>query len=119
MCYEYHVRISANWREESECCRVLTVPTLLVFAYYSGVFLRENGGLPAIWRTAITEHVVMALLRLLVTGRDGALGVACIDLQMGCNGQCVLVPFPSSVRHEVHDIGLLEIICVSSLNAVA
>lgn len=62
-----------------------------------------------ILHTAITEYVRAALLRFLADTRDGAVGVSCIDPQMGGNGPVVLVPFPPGFRREVQDIVLLEI----------
>lgn len=65
---------------------MLTVPTLPVLAYYSDVFLHDDSVAPAIWHIAITEYVVIALLRFFAAARDRAGVVARIDTQMDGNG---------------------------------
>lgn len=64
---EYYVQISANRKEEFECCRVGKVPTPPVFAFFSDVILRDDGGAPDIWHIAIIEYVLIALLFFLAT----------------------------------------------------
>lgn len=88
------------------------------FSRITDLVLRDDGGAPAIWKVAITEYVVIALLSFLAAARDGAVGVACIDRRMGSNGQGALVLLPSCVRREVDDIGLLEIIRGSTFDPV-
>lgn len=71
------------------------VSTPPVFAYYSDVVLKNEGGAPAIYRIAIIVNVEVALLCFLPAARDGAGGVASIDPWMGRNGRGLLDSFSS------------------------
>lgn len=53
--------------------------------------------------------MVITLLWFSTAFQDGAIGVACVDFQMGVNGLRLLVFPPSGVSREVDDICILEI----------
>lgn len=97
---------------------MLTVSTLSVFAYSSNVVLKDDSGSQAIWHTAITEYVVIALFRFSAAAGVGSVGVTCVNSCMGSNILGVLVTLPSGVRGEADDIGFFEIICCRDLNPV-
>lgn len=63
--------------------------------------------------------MVGELICFLAAACDGAVGVACIDPQMGGNGQDDFVPLPSGVHSKVNVISHLPIICGSSFHPVA
>lgn len=106
-------------QEKFECCRVLAVPTPQIFAYFSDVSLQHGGGAPAILHIAITEYMIIALLRFIAAVRDGAVGVACNHPQMGDKRRGVLVPLPSCDRRKIDDICLLEILFGRGFGPVA
>lgn len=88
-------------------------------AYYSNVIIRDGSGTPAMWHISITGYVEIALLLLLVTARDGAVGVPCADFQLVGHGQDMLVLQVSGVSRNVGYIGLVENICGCGFDPVA
>lgn len=68
---------------------------------------------------SINEYVVIALFHYPVASPDGTVGVACIDPQMGGNGNGVLVTLTSGVCRGFDDTGLLEIFGGSGFDTVA
>lgn len=80
---EYNVQILASCQKEFECCRVLTFLTLLAFAYYSDVILRDCSSMPAIWHICVTGYVIIASLWYLSGARDRAVGIVFVDCRRG------------------------------------
>lgn len=87
---EYYVGILGSWQEEFECCGVLMVPPQPVFAYYSDLVLRCDGGAPVLSHISITDYLVIALPRILTAARDvPSVLLASIPIWMATAGVCL------------------------------
>lgn len=75
--------------------------------------------MPVIWNVALSVYAFTALLRTLAAACDGAVGVACVNSQIVCNGRGVLVSVLFAAGRKVDEIGLLENTFGSSLDTVA
>lgn len=81
-----------------------TVASSASFTCYSDIILQDDCGALAISHTAITEYLVIALLRFLAAACDSAVCVTFIDPRMGGNCQGIFVQIPTVVRREVDDV---------------
>lgn len=88
------------------------------FAYYSEVFLQNEGGAPAIWHISLTLYVIISLLSFLGSARDCMVGIAFVDSRLGGHGRCLPVLRPSGAHCEVDNIGPLENILGSGFDHV-
>lgn len=89
----------------------LSLPTQRAWAAFCKVALADDGKAHAIWQMSVIEYVVVCVFGFFVTDCNGAIGVGCFGSWMNDHGCAVLVSFLSDVRHEVDDIGFLEMHC--------
>lgn len=81
--FHYYIRVLAHSQGKFQFGHLLTVPISPVFAHYSDIILFNDSYVSEIWHIAFTEYVVISLPRFRATAHDGAVGVACINPQMG------------------------------------
>lgn len=69
--------------EHIECCRVLSVLTPFILAYYTNVIIGHHSGATAIWQGATLEFVIVARMRFFVVARDFQWGNTVVILLSG------------------------------------
>lgn len=92
--------VRPSWWERVEYCRVLTVPSTPVLAYYTNLVVEERPGAARVWNTAAIEFITMALVRFLHASECGVVGFQCYVPWMSQGGCGVLVPiWCGALRH--------------------
>lgn len=94
------------WWPGKEICRLLTVPTPLVFSQYSDWDIRHQPGQSNVCSIAMIAITVLAVLQFLYECCNGTVGFTCRNDPMCRNGQGVLLPLAANETECIDQLGL-------------